>query len=79
MFADVEFGPAERFLDRPWKKSPISADDFCRLILSRRLLKRANDRPSGELGLFDPSEGVCYVLDDAEYSDYLQRTLISDR
>lgn len=44
----------------------VDAPTFSKLLISKHHLRRWNSPESNQLGLFDPGQGVCYVIDEAE-------------
>ncbi len=42
----------------------VEADVYCRLVTSRRCLVRMDDHARGLRGVFDPTTGVCYVVEE---------------
>ena len=42
----------------------VEADVYCRLVTSRRCLVRMDDLARGLRGVFDPNDGVHYVVEE---------------
>lgn len=42
----------------------VNADDFCKLVTSRRNMRRADDDQHGMRGLIDLNLGVRYIIDE---------------
>lgn len=44
----------------------VKHDEFCSLLLSRRLLQRCNDEPAHCCGLFDPRTGELFDIRESD-------------
>ncbi|MBL8889126.1 MAG: hypothetical protein JNL67_04055 [Planctomycetaceae bacterium] len=44
----------------------VDAPTFSDLLISKHHLQRWNSPESNQLGLFDPGQRVCYVIDETE-------------
>lgn len=70
MLRNSEFVPARQSLLRQFSGAVVHRivrrDEFCTLLLSRRLLERANDEPSHCRGLFDPRTGELFDIRESE-------------
>lgn len=70
MDRNSEFTPARQFLLRQFSgvvvHRLVRRDEFCALLLSRRLLERANDESSHCRGLFDPRTGELFDIRESD-------------
>jgi hypothetical protein len=53
------------------KSRLVDPEEFCRLVVSMRSLRRCDDPQSGMRGLEDESTGETFVVEDVRLSNFL--------
>lgn len=67
----VESARRERASRATGKSRLVDPEEFCRLVVSTRTLRRCDDPQTGMRGLEDESTGETFVVEDSRLSSFL--------